>query len=46
MARVIYDTEKFRTQFIPAYFLQDYINLAMFLVYDRNGLEALCNEIE
>jgi len=27
-------------------FLQNYINMAMFLIYDGNGLEALCDEIE
>ena len=27
-------------------FLQDYINITIFLVYDGNGLEALSDEIE
>ena len=27
-------------------FLQDYINMTIFLIYDRNGFEALCDEIE
>ena len=48
----IYDAESKFSENIPNLnlyqptFLQNYINMAMFLIYDGNGLEALCDEIE